>query len=121
MSHSLCHGGALDRLLSGLLPIAHGFVGQTCQCAVVRHQFRSRLRLLREALLQGLHNPAVKLVAFAFQQALVRSILDQGMLEHVGRSWRGPAAEDQLRFNQPAERILELVVAQERNRREQLI
>jgi hypothetical protein len=106
MGHCLCHCRALDCLLPSLLPVADSFLDEARQGAMVRHQLRSSLDVLCETLLEGLHNPAMKLLASAPQQTLVSSILNQSMLEDIGRLWRNASAEDEFGLSEPAQCVL---------------
>jgi hypothetical protein len=55
---------------------------------MVGQQFRLGLDCLRKPFGQHLSNLLVELLASAFQQRLIGGVLNQGMLEEIGRLWR---------------------------------
>jgi hypothetical protein len=83
-------GGTLARLP----PIADGRFDLASFRKVMRQQFRLRCGRLWEALLQDVSDATVKLLAPALEQGRIGYILDQGVLEAVGRLGRRAAAED---------------------------
>ena len=72
--------------------------------AVVRQQLRAGSRQLGELLLQHLGDAGVEVLAAGFEQGAVGGVLDQRVLEAVGRLGRRAAAEDQLGRDQLVER-----------------
>jgi hypothetical protein len=72
----------------------------------MRQQFRLRLSRLGKLLGQHLGNALVVLLPCALEQRLIRHILDEGVLKHIGRlRWR-TSLVDNLRLDQPAELLL---------------
>jgi hypothetical protein len=63
----------------------------------------------------------MQLLAPALEQGLVGCVTHQRVLEAVGRLRRRALAEDQLGLDQPVQRAPQLVVAERRHRREQLV
>ena len=62
----------------------------------MREQLGSGVRRLWELLFQHRDNAGVELLAAGFEQRAVGSVLDQGVLEGVGRVGLGAAAEHKL-------------------------
>ena len=63
---------------------------------MVGQDFRPGLAYARRALFEHLRDSGVELLALGLEQRLVGRVLDQGVLEAVGRLGRRAAAEDQL-------------------------
>jgi hypothetical protein len=78
-------GRAAERLIAGLAPIFDRRLGQAGFGEMMREYFRLRRRALRELIVQRLGGAAVKRLAAALQQILVRRVLDQCVLEAVFR------------------------------------
>src|SRR5712671_6188608 len=72
-------------LATRTLPVANGLLGESRFGVVMRQQFGLGLGGLGKARLQYLRNTPVILLASTPQQRLIRSVLDESMLEHVGR------------------------------------
>src|SRR5688500_944339 len=102
-------GRAGGGTLAGLQPIADGTFDLVRFRKVMRQQFRLRCGRLRKALLHDVSDATVKLLAPALEQTRIGYILDQRMLEAVGRVARCAAAEDQLRTDQLFEGVAQLV------------
>ena len=66
---------------------------------VVRQQFRLRGADLGEARLQHVGNALMVLLAGTAEQRLIGRILDEGVLEEVGRLRRQPPLLQQLRLH----------------------
>ena len=75
---------------------------------MVREKLGLCLRVLGKLLLQRLRDAGVELLAAGLEQRAVGGVLDQRVLEAVGRIGRGAAAEDQLGGDQLVERGLQL-------------
>jgi hypothetical protein len=75
-------------------------------------QLRSRLRDVGESLLEHFGDPGVQLLALGLEQRLVGGVLNQGVLEAVGRLGRHAAAEHQLRSHPLIEGPAQLVTGQ---------
>ena len=88
---------------------------------MLRQHFRLSLADVRESLFQSLGDAGVQLLAPALEHRLVGSVLDQRMLEGVGRLGRRATAENQLRADQLLKGITQLVRGHRRHRREQLV
>ena len=73
-------------------------------CAVVSEKFRLGLGSLGELLFEYLNDAGMELLAPGLEQRAVGGVLDQRVLEAVGRLGRGAAAEHQLGGDQLVER-----------------
>src|SRR6266566_5085101 len=86
---------ALESALPGPLPIEQSLRMQAGCCVMLRQQFWLRLGGLGEALGQHLSNALVVLLPGALEQRLVGRILDERVLERVGRlRWESPLRDD---------------------------
>jgi hypothetical protein len=88
---------------------------------MLRQHFRLSLTDVREFLFQRLGDAGVQLLAPALEHRLVGSVLNQRMLEGVGRLGRRATAENQLRADQLLKGITQLVRGHRRHRRKQLV
>src|SRR5215218_3279093 len=62
---------------------------------------------IRELLLKGTSDGAVKLCAFCPKQATVGRVSDQRVLKSIDRPWRLAAAEQQLRMHELTKCLVE--------------
>ena len=90
MSERLHIRRALDGALTRPLPVGYGLCAEARLGIVVREQLRLCLADLGKARLHHLGNALMVLLAGTAQQSLIGRLLDQGMLEGVGRLRRQP-------------------------------
>ena len=102
-------GGASGGQLAGAAPVRDRPSRQARLGQMLRQHFRLSLTDVRELLFQRLGDAGVQLLATALEHGLVGSVLDQRMLEGVGRLGRRATAEDQLRADQLLKGITQLV------------
>ena len=114
-------GRSLERPLARALPVGHGFAGASCLGVVTGEQLGLGLDDLGELLSRISAIRACDLLAPALEQRLVGGVLDQGVLEAVGRLGRRAAAEDQLGCDQLVEGRAELGFGQGRDRGKQFV
>ncbi len=110
LSEPLLPGAAAKRPNRRLAPGVHRFARLAGLAEVVGEQVRSSLGLAGEACLQGLGDAAVQQLARTPQQGAVGDILDQGVLEHIGRVRPRAPAENQVRLDQLAQGVVEVGV-----------
>ena len=92
-------GRALAGALPRPLPVGDGLRTQACLSVVLRQQLGLRLGRLWKLLNQHLCNALVILLTGAPQQGLIRSVLDERMLERVGDLRRHAPLIHQLRVH----------------------
>ena len=107
MSNRLLVGKALGRLLPGPIPIADGLLRQLGVRHMAGEHFRTVGGDVWELTFQRLCDARVQLLAPALEQAVVGGLLDQGVLERVGRLGCCPAAKDQLGRDQLVKSIVQ--------------
>src|SRR5262245_17718828 len=88
---------------------------------MMRHQLGLRFDRLGEPRNEGIGNPTVKLLALAAHHSGVGRILNQRMLEDVGRLRWFAAGEDQLTSSKLRKRSLQRGAGEGGNRSEQAI
>jgi hypothetical protein len=76
MGDRLDHRGAVKRQASRRIPERHGLLPYAGLGEVVREQLGLSADRLRKLLLQHRRDPAMKLLPPAFEQALIRGVLD---------------------------------------------
>ena len=74
---------SLDRTTAGREPIAYGFVDDSSLCIVACQHLGLSLGKIRALLLQNHRNPTMQLLPLTLEQAVVRGLLDQSVLEPV--------------------------------------
>ena len=94
MLDSLAVGGALCGLLTSRVPAVHRILVEPCLGEVMREHLGLRDGNLSEFFLECLPNASVQMLALRLEERLVCRVLDQGVLEGVGRIGRCAAAED---------------------------
>ena len=117
MGEGLLVGGTRDRLRTGLLPAGDGFFVEARLHRMEREDFRRRVG----QRFQGIHQPFVNLLALGLEQAFVRGIAHQRVLESVLSFLRGSPAEDQLRLDQAGEGLVRRIARRRHDRREQTV
>ena len=120
MGDGLVVGGAAQRQRAGQLPVLQGLGAQPGLAEVLGHQVGPRRRGFREQRNQGLGDLAVDLLPGGAQQRLVGRVLDQRVLEGIGRRRRGIGGIDQIELQQPAQHQLERGAAAARDLLQQL-
>jgi hypothetical protein len=113
--------GMLGYLLSGTLPVLHRLGGEPSLRVVLRQQFRLRRHCLGKLRLQHLGNLLMVLLSGATQQRLIRHLLDQGVLEAIGRLWRHAPLVQQLGVDELRQGRLQLSVGPARHALEERI
>ena len=101
-------GRAAGGQLAGAAPVGNRPRRQARLGQMLGQHFRLGLGDLGKPLLERLGDAGVQLLAPGLEQRLVGRVLDQGVLEAVGRLGRGAAAEDQLGGDQLVEGGVEL-------------
>src|SRR5262245_11760688 len=96
-------GWPLTGSLTSLVPIPDCQCVETCLSVMMCQQFGLCLNRLWKLGFQDLGNPLVILLPSAFQQGLIRCILDQGMLKHIRRLWWETALVHQFCLDQPVQ------------------
>jgi hypothetical protein len=89
------------------LPVQDCLRGQAGLGVVVSEEFGLGLDRLRKLGFQCGGDALVVLLAGALQQRLIRRILDEGVLEAVGRLWRGPLFVEELGCDKLVESLLQ--------------
>ena len=101
-------GRASSGQLAGAAPIGNRPLRQARVGQMPSQHLRPGLGDVREPLFQHLGDPGMQLLAPRLEERLVGRVLDQGVLEAVGRLGRRAAAEDQLGADQLFEGIVQL-------------
>ena len=116
VGHGLCVGRTQGRPLAGALVAAHR-VGPLFGAGVVAAQLLGLVpNALGEALPERVGDPRVELLAAAAQERLIGRLLDQRVLEGVGRLRRSAAAQEHPRAHQPIEAVAQRRLVQVRDR-----
>ena len=89
---------AVARVLARPLPVGNGLLETARRGVVLGGEFRLGLADLGEARLQHVGNALMVLLAGTAEQRLIGRLLDEGMLEEVGRLRRPPLVQ-QLRLH----------------------
>ena len=97
---AFAQGRALLRLQAGLHPAGRRLVDATGAFVVTCQQLWLRVRHLREAADERFGDLAVELLPGLAQQRLVRRILNERVLEQVGRGRRRAALRDELEVDE---------------------
>src|SRR3954468_12692070 len=90
-------------------PIADRLLVLPSLAVMIGERFRLGLDQIREFLFQGARDGTVQLSAPRLEQTRIGSIPDEGVLERVDSPRRLAAAEQQLRMNELAQRLVQLV------------
>src|SRR2546427_11612786 len=92
-------GGALAGSLTSFMPIANRLCNETCFRTVICQQFWLGLSGLWELGFQDLGNPLMVLLSRVFQQGLRGCVLNECVLEHIGRLRWHTSLIDDLRLH----------------------
>src|SRR6202022_2654889 len=106
MGDCLRVGGALKCALAGSLPPLNRRLEATCLCIVHRDELRTGLRFAGELIDHHPRDAFVILLSRAFEQRLVGGLLNQYMLEDVGRLRWSATLIQELRLDQTGELVL---------------
>lgn len=106
---------------SGPFPIRHGSFGKVRFGEVLREQFRCCCGGLRELSLQHFGDALVMLLPFAFEQRVVRRVLNQRVFEAVADLRWSAFLEDQLRVQKLAEFFVERLWIERRDGLQQFV
>src|SRR6516165_9739461 len=98
--HCRAAGGAM----TGLAPKKDGFFNEPCLGVMLREEFGLAVRQLGEMGFERFGDPRVQLLARAAQQAAMRRVLHQRMLECKDSVGRGATLENQLGSDEAGER-----------------
>src|SRR5882672_5517940 len=93
-------------ILTSFMPVVYGQLDQACLGVVMRQQLRLGLDGLWKLHLQYLCNALVILLAGAFKQRLIGGLLDEAVLEAVGRLRWYPPLIEQFHLHQLPESVL---------------
>src|SRR5262245_42068719 len=107
MSNGLCIRRTLDGSACSLSPILNGSLGKPRLPEMMRHQLGLRFHCLGEPRHEGIGNATVKLLTLVPHHSGVGCILNQRMLEDVGRIRWFATGEDQLASGKLRKRSLE--------------
>jgi hypothetical protein len=121
MRDRFLHGEAAQVALAGVLPILDGFLVLAGAFELLRDHFGRRLDDVRKPLLQDRGDRRVKLLAPRPQHGRIGGILNERVLERIGRVGRRAAQEDELCLGQPDQRVLQHRIGQAGDRRQHLI
>src|SRR5208282_6197482 len=91
-----------------LAPAGEGFFYEPCLLIMLGENFRLAVHQLRGMGFERLGDPCMQLLPSIAQQAAMRRVLYQRMLEAVDRFRRRPALEHQLGSGKPGEGSLQL-------------
>ena len=119
--HRLLEREAAQIAVAGLLPIRDGFLILARALELLRDHFGRRLDDVRKPLLQDHGDRRVKLLAPRPQHGRIGGVLNQRVLEGIGRIRRRAAQENELCLGQPDQRVLQHRVGQAGDRRQHLI
>src|SRR5215471_14556284 len=100
--------GEFRRLLSSFQPVADGLFGEAGPAVMVGKHLRLGDCLLRETLCHGARDGRMYLLPFAAEEAVIRGVLNQGMLERESGARRRASSEHQLRLLEPRKCLVEL-------------
>ena len=103
------------------MPIAHRLFVKPRGGSVVGQQLGAAVHDVGARSFQGLEHAGMEGLASGEQQALVRGLLHQGVLERVRRVGRHAAPEGQLCPDELRQRGLDLLVGHARHGRQQLV
>ena len=101
--------------VAGLPPVLDCLFGAAGAFELLRDHLGRRGDHIGEALLQHLGDRAVKLLTACAQHGGIGGVLHQRVLEGIGRVRRRAANQEQFRFDQPQERVLQDAVGQTRH------
>src|SRR5687768_14850704 len=108
-------------LLPSFQPIADCLFGEAGPAVMVGEHLRLVDHLLRETLHYGARDGCMYLLPFTAEQAVIRGVLNQGMLEREsGVRWRA-SSEHQLRLLETLKCLVELVLPKRTHQGEQLV
>jgi hypothetical protein len=83
---------------------------------MMRERFRLRRRVIRELIAQGPGDAAVQRLAAAFEQVLVRRVLDQRVLEAISGVRRQAFDQENIGLGEPLQRLLQWRILHARDR-----
>ena len=106
MGDRLLERRTAQSLIAGLAPPFDGLVVEAGLREMVGDDFGRACRTLC-VLAQDFSGAAVQRLATALEQAVVGSVLDQRVLEAIGRLMARALGDEEVRFGEPVERRLE--------------
>jgi hypothetical protein len=113
---SFCHRRAGGGFVAGLAPIDDGFFDEPGLGVMLREELGLAVHPLWRLGFERFGDPRVQLLTRPAQQAAMRRVLHQRVLEAVNRIGRNAAMECQLGGDEAGKRGLQLVLGKTRNR-----